>query len=355
MKSNAIFKFALLRSLSKSRSKNPHNQQGFTLIEVIVAVVVSSIFILAAMTALVIGLNGKLKAKLNNEATLIIERDLESVRYASTQMGVVNAAPTTINGLPTTAAPATSISVTFISPNKSVDLVIPVTLALVRTASGTVGTNYLSTATVGAELKIDLENTAYTLKSPLPSIGTSTPVTVTMDTSKINVKATTLKTDLAAITASSPTTIITETDATSRIKVGDRIIIGPSSVGNSLFSVIVTAITTTTISFVSPSSTVAYPAGTPITVLPRSGDTIVNKSICTAAIASKFMEFIPPLDKSSITFDGREYRLTRRRTDLNPIVQLDYEVFSVTGTTVSSTPLAELTTQVIPNVASQCP
>ena len=65
-----------------------------------------SIFILAATSALVVGINGKLKGKLNNEATLVIQQDLEKVRYAATQFGYqVKVGSTTIT-------PATNINST---------------------------------------------------------------------------------------------------------------------------------------------------------------------------------------------------------------------------------------------------
>ena len=89
----------LLSSLQDKNRKTRVSDRGFTLIEVIVAIVILSIFILTSLTALVAGLNFKLKAKLNNEATLIINQDLEQFRYIASQVGIE-----TVSSVPTPSA-----------------------------------------------------------------------------------------------------------------------------------------------------------------------------------------------------------------------------------------------------------
>ncbi len=322
MKTNTNFKLAMLLSLPNRQQ----HQQGFTLIEVIVAMVVLSIFILTALSAVIIGLNLKLKAKLNNEATLIIEQDIERVRYASTQFGIV-----TVSGTPSTTSTTNPLALT-----------IPVSLVNNQ--------NYLSTATAGSTLRIGSQTGAYTLTS-IPNEN-NTSIGVTADLNRITVRATTLA--LGLTSGSSPSSI-TVAD-TSRINIGDRIVIGPdSSVTGStnVFSVVVTNKTASTVAFNHVTLNASYTANnTPVTVLPRSGDVIANTQICTdGSIASSFIGSLSNV--SNINFNGRTYQITRTATVPSATtVKLDY---AVRDTTVSGSSLASLTAEVIPSVTFQCP
>ncbi|MCY7333088.1 MAG: type II secretion system GspH family protein [Pseudanabaena sp. CAN_BIN31] len=358
MKAKTNFKFAMLLSL---RARQQH---GFTLIEVIVAIVILSIFTLTALTALVAGLNLKLKAKLNNEATLLIQQDLELVRYTATQLGIE-----TVTTVPT--APANGIGAT-ISGTTNLNLTILI-------ADNNQG--FPTTATTGSQLTIGGETTAYTLTTIPTSNATSLAVTVNL--SKIYRRFSTISGSPLTLSTSSPISSITVADA-SAFQSGDRIVIGPAS--GVIFSAIVSSINTTTspntVSFASltPSTAQSYAVGTRVTALPRVGDVIPNTALCTN-IATSSIDSLKniailgatsivvtttttpsPLEvatASTVIFNQeekpkREYRLTRKTTAASTTtLQMVYGVRDTVFST--GTDLATLTTEVIPSVTFQCP
>lgn len=61
-------------------------QQGFTLLEVLVAVVLLLVFTSVAMNGLAIAAALKIRARVNTVATAWIQEDLEAVKYASAQL-----------------------------------------------------------------------------------------------------------------------------------------------------------------------------------------------------------------------------------------------------------------------------
>lgn len=63
------------------KPKLPKQEQGFTLIEVLVAILVATIFVTVTMQMMVIATVFKVKAQENAEATNWIQEDLENVRY----------------------------------------------------------------------------------------------------------------------------------------------------------------------------------------------------------------------------------------------------------------------------------
>ncbi len=324
MQASYSFKFALLRSL-KQRN---HNQQGFTLIEVIVAMVILSIFILTSMGALIVGLNLKLKSRLNNEATLALQQDLEQVRYAATQFGLQVA-----SGIP--------VFTSNLNGTTPLTLSIPVTLVNNQ--------NYLATATAGDQLRIGNETKAYTLA--LTPQSSSSYISVTADLTKFSTRATTLAANLT--NGSSPSSI-TVVD-TSKINIGDRIVVGPDPTNSSnttIFSATVTGKTATTVAFTAININQSYAITTPVTVLPRSGDVIADISSCSnQTIASSFIASLANV--STVNFNGRSYQITRTATV--PSSTRAQFVYDVSDPTVSSSPLASLTTEVIPSVTFQCP
>jgi prepilin-type N-terminal cleavage/methylation domain-containing protein len=80
--------------------------QGFTLIEVLIAIVITTLFITIAMQAMVIAAVFKARAKQFAEATNWIQQDLESVRQ---QVAIVGY--TTLSAAPTTSGSSSSLSV----------------------------------------------------------------------------------------------------------------------------------------------------------------------------------------------------------------------------------------------------
>ena len=344
MKNKLILLF--LSSLHCGKCNSKVGDRGFTLIEVIVAMVILSIFIVASLSALVTGLNFKLKAKLNNEATLIINRDLEQFRYAASQLGIE-----TVKSVPTT--PATGMGTI---SGTTLNLTLPIVDS---------GNNYLSSSTAG--ITIGDETTAYTLTSQPTANATSVAVTVNL--SKISKNFSTLVGSALTLNGSSISSISVANSSV--FQPGDRVVVGPVSNGTAIFSFEVTSVNTSanTISFASltPVASQPYAAGTPVVALPRIGDVIPNTSLCTgstmfnrllAAALNKTDEFV--------TFNDRTtYQITRATTQLNPtavatdpaITRAQAQVvYSVRDTAFStSSDLATLTTEVIPNVAFKCP
>lgn len=64
--------------------KPPQQEQGFTLTEVLVAILITSVFVLTAMQAMVIAAVMRVKAKQLAEATTWIQQDLENGRFQAT-------------------------------------------------------------------------------------------------------------------------------------------------------------------------------------------------------------------------------------------------------------------------------
>jgi prepilin-type N-terminal cleavage/methylation domain-containing protein len=75
-------------------------QQGFTLVEVLVAILITTIFISVAMQAIVIAAVFKVRARQYSEATNWIQEDLESVRQRASIVG-----STTLSTAPNIANP----------------------------------------------------------------------------------------------------------------------------------------------------------------------------------------------------------------------------------------------------------
>lgn len=87
------------------KPKLPQQEQGFTLVEVLVAILITTVFVATTMQAMVIAAVFKARAKQYSEATNWIQEDLESVRQQASVLGY-----TTLSSAPTIANPS-SISV----------------------------------------------------------------------------------------------------------------------------------------------------------------------------------------------------------------------------------------------------
>lgn len=88
------------------RKKLPHQDQGFTLVEVLVAILITTVFVATAMQAVVIAAVFKARAKQFSEAANWIQEDLESVRQQAASLG-----STTLSAAPTTSGSSSSLSV----------------------------------------------------------------------------------------------------------------------------------------------------------------------------------------------------------------------------------------------------
>ena len=371
MKAKPKFKLALLRSLN-GRS---HHRDGFTLIEVIVAIVILSVFIVASLSALVAGLNLKLKAKLNNEATLLIQQDLEQVRYQATQTGLevkVSSTPTLNPSSGNTGTVTTSTVTTATSSTSTIDLALSIPISI-----PTPTPTYLSTA--NTPLKIGDENGAYRLTSNQTTL--TSPLAVTVDLGSVS-----SLNSISLPLASSGTSFVVTSKTPNLFQANDRIVVGP--VSGTVFTTLVTTAptsvdsTTKVITYTVNlgASMPSYASGTQVTILPRNTNLITNTKLCTDTTTNIATNFIASLSTTNGTgndpvnglvfntppFNGSTYKLWRKATATSTTrVRIEYKVAelnapnaslaTVFNTAVPNTYLAELTTEVIPNVTFQCP
>ena len=70
------------------KPKIPKQEQGFTLIEVLVAILIATIFVTVTMQAMVIAAIFKIKAQEYSEATNWIQEDVENVKFQASQLGI---------------------------------------------------------------------------------------------------------------------------------------------------------------------------------------------------------------------------------------------------------------------------
>ncbi len=82
------------------KPKLPQQEQGFTLVEVLVAILITTVFVATAMQAVVIAAVFKARARQFAEATTWIQEDVESVKQRADILGVTKlTAPPTANSL----------------------------------------------------------------------------------------------------------------------------------------------------------------------------------------------------------------------------------------------------------------
>lgn len=80
------------------KPKLPQQEQGFTLVEVLVAILITTLFVAVSMQAMVLAAVFKTRAQQYAEATTWIQEDLENVKYqASRYKDETECAPTIIN------------------------------------------------------------------------------------------------------------------------------------------------------------------------------------------------------------------------------------------------------------------
>lgn len=63
------------------KQKHPQKEQGFTLVEVLVSILIATVFVATALQAMVVASLFKAKARQYAEATTWIQQDLENIRY----------------------------------------------------------------------------------------------------------------------------------------------------------------------------------------------------------------------------------------------------------------------------------
>lgn len=65
--------------------KTPQREQGFTLVEVLIAILITTLFVAVSMQAMVFAAVFKARAQQSAEATTWIQEDLEKVRFEASQ------------------------------------------------------------------------------------------------------------------------------------------------------------------------------------------------------------------------------------------------------------------------------
>ena len=70
--------------------KVTHTEQGFTLFEVLIGILIASAFVAVAMQALVIATMFRVKAQEKEIASQLIQQDKEAVEYAASTYGIVS-------------------------------------------------------------------------------------------------------------------------------------------------------------------------------------------------------------------------------------------------------------------------
>lgn len=71
--------------------KLPKKEQGFTMIEVLAAILMVTVFVTVTMQAMVVAAVFKARAKQYSEATLLIQQDLEKVKSTAAQLAYSSA------------------------------------------------------------------------------------------------------------------------------------------------------------------------------------------------------------------------------------------------------------------------
>ncbi len=257
------------------KPKLPKKEQGFTLVEVLVAILIATIFVTVTMQMMVIATVFKVKAQENAEATNWIQEDLENVRF---QAG---------------------------------NLQFPLRSSL--TADATAGANSITVGSttdleVGDTLKIGSDSGKYTI------------ATISGTTLNITPKLLTNQVIGAAIAETTMCSANNEND----------------SLADKLRDTVTGSIPTTYITPPSP------PVSNYVDNPPSSGN---NQSTTNASLSSKLST-------------NKQYTLRRTTTPSNNspynVLKLKYEVSQ--GTAFDSTnKIASFYTEVIPNVAFQCP
>lgn len=149
------------------RKKLPHQDQdqGFTLVEVLVAILITTVFVAVAMQAVVIAAVFKARAKQFSEATNWIQEDVESVRQQATIVGY-----TTLSAAPTTTSLSLSSTAGFSAGNQVQIGTISGTVYTISSPSGSTFTvtpaltaTQISATPVGTPVSVVIGSTNTTL------------------------------------------------------------------------------------------------------------------------------------------------------------------------------------------------
>lgn len=358
------------------KPKLSQQEQGFTLVEVLVAILIATIFTVVAMQAIVIAAAFRVRARQFAQATTWIQEDLEAVKDQGAKFKY-----TSLTGA--AAKNATSLNVATVDGFAQND-----TLRVGSDSKSYIITNVDSntnTLTITPSLGTDqpqdavVEEATYTLLSA----ATASSITVASvngfaveDRVKIgsdtgvyrisNVIGNTLSIEPNLVTTQSQYAVVVETPYTS--------LTGSTAAGGS--SINVASVSdfavndTLKVGSDNEAYTVSSISGNTLTITPNlatsqssGAEVIATKSCNSRSIVAKFAEHLediarrnPPVTTKSFNLTAKEFRLTRTispSTANEPynVLKVTYDVSPTSG----GSSVANFYTEVIPNAALQCP
>jgi len=294
------------------KPKAPEQERGFTLVEVLVAILIATIFTLAAMQALVVAAVFKVRAQQFVQATAWIQEELETVKDEAAKFKYTSLTAAT-------AAGASSINVATVNGFEVND-----TLRV-----GSDPGSYIISNIDGNTLTMTIT----------PSLGTAQPQDAVVEAATY-----TLLTASAAAEASS-----IDVAAVNDFAVNDTLKVGSDSGTYRISNISGNTLTIT------PNLATAQSS---------SALVVANKSCNSRSIVAKFAEKLRDPDTGSnqvvktesFSFTGKEFRLARTATPSNPnepynVIKVTYDV----SPTFGGSSVANFYTEVIPNAALQCP
>lgn len=152
--------------------KPPQHEQGFTLTEVLVAILITTVFVATAMQAVVIAAVMRVKAKEYSEASAWIQENLEDVRYQASQYQNTArcspASPGPNNGY----ADGLRDKISNIDPETTDNEVLPESNTISTTKTGSTGKTY-TLQRVTTPSNVSPYNTLQISYTVLPASGSS--------------------------------------------------------------------------------------------------------------------------------------------------------------------------------------
>jgi prepilin-type N-terminal cleavage/methylation domain-containing protein len=303
----------------KLKLSNP--EQGFTLIEVLAAILITTVFVATTMQMLAIAAVYKARAKQNSEAIALIQQDLESVKSRAAI-------------LKTTTLTATA------SPGDS-------TITVVSNSTVTPNSNFV----VGDKLRVGSDMLGYNITG----ISGNT-ITISPSLQLTNV------TNLSLATPSGTNPI--QVDTLSGFSAGDSV-----KIGSSIYKILATNTTSTTPTIktmtLDQPLTASQPMTAQVQLIQPAGSIVSAINVCptltytptaTTGFGYLLQQYLPT---ASPTVSNPNYTISRTIT-VKPtapfeIVQLAYNVKPQAGGTNGTNILAKVDAEVMAEAAVKCP
>jgi prepilin-type N-terminal cleavage/methylation domain-containing protein len=364
------------------KPKSPQQERGFTLVEVLVAILIATIFTLAAMQALVVAAVFKVRAQQFAKATAWIQEELETVKdeaakfkytslAAATAAGASSINVATVNGFAVNdtlrvGSDPGSYIISNISGNtltitpslgtaQPQDAVLEAATYTLLTANAAAGASSIDVAAVNDfavndTLKVGSDSGTYRISS---ISGNTLTITSTLGTP---LETAQLQNTPVVETPSTSLTASAAADASSIdvAAVNDFAVNDTLRVGSDSGSYRISSISGNTLS-ITPNLAAAQSSGALV---------VANKSCNSRSIVAKFAEKLRDPDTGSnqivktetFNFTGKDFHLTRTATPSGPnepynVIKVTYDVSPTSG----GSSVANFYTEVIPNAALQCP